>query len=48
VIFGHIALNQIKNSGGREGGTGVAISGLVLGYFGLAMLLLVILAAAFN
>jgi hypothetical protein len=47
VIFGHVALNQIKGSGGREGGSGLAVAGLVLGYMGLATLLLVILVAIF-
>jgi Domain of unknown function (DUF1707)/Domain of unknown function (DUF4190) len=47
VIFGHIALNQIKDSGGREGGSGLAIAGLCLGYLGIATLTLVILAALF-
>ena len=42
VIFGHIAIGQIKRSGGRESGTGLAIAGLVLGYMGVATLLLVI------
>ena len=45
VIFGHIALGQISRSGGREGGSGMAIAGLVLGYFGIATLLFVVLAA---
>jgi hypothetical protein len=45
VIFGHIALGQINRSGGREGGSGLAIAGLVLGYMGVATLLFVILAA---
>jgi hypothetical protein len=42
VILGHIALGQINRSGGRESGTGLAIAGLVLGYMGVATLLLVI------
>jgi len=33
VILGHIALNQIKNTG--EGGRGLAIAGLVIGYIGI-------------
>jgi len=33
VICGHIALGQIKRTG--EGGRGLAIAGLVLGYLGL-------------
>jgi hypothetical protein len=47
VIFGHVALGQIKASGGREQGSGLAIAGLVLGYMGLATLLLVILVSVF-
>lgn len=35
VICGHIALNQIKQTG--EGGRGLAIAGLVLGYLGLVV-----------
>lgn len=42
VIFGHIAISQINRSGGRETGTGLAVGGLVLGYIGVASLLLVI------
>ena len=40
VVLGHIALAQIRASGGRESGHGVAIAGLVLGYGGLATFLL--------
>lgn len=47
VICGHVALAQIKRSNGRETGQGLAITGLVFGWFGVAMLLLVILKAAF-
>jgi hypothetical protein len=45
VILGHVALRQIKQSGGRETGNGLAIAGLVLGYMGVATLLLVLAAA---
>jgi hypothetical protein len=34
VIFGHIALGQIKRSG--QSGKGMAVAGLVLGYIGIA------------
>jgi hypothetical protein len=47
VIFGHVALSQIKTSKGAQEGNGLAIAGLVLGYMGLATLLLVILVSAF-
>jgi Domain of unknown function (DUF4190) len=33
IILGHIALSQIKRTG--EGGRGLAIAGLVIGYIGL-------------
>jgi hypothetical protein len=38
VIFGHIALAQIKKTG--QGGHGMAVAGLVLGYIGVGVLLL--------
>lgn len=40
VIFGHVALGQIKKSGETQGGKGLAIAGLVLGYLGIATLVL--------
>lgn len=43
VIFGHVALSQIKKSNGAQGGRGFAIAGLILGYLALALLLLSIL-----
>lgn len=46
VIFGHVALHQIRTSGqaGRpQGGRGMAIAGLVLGYIGLAFLTVALL-----
>jgi Domain of unknown function (DUF4190)/Domain of unknown function (DUF1707) len=42
IVFGHVALNQIARSG--QAGRGLAITGLVLGYLGLATLLAVLLA----
>jgi hypothetical protein len=45
VVFGHIALRQIKESGGRETGSGYAIAGLVLGYMGVVTLLLFLAVA---
>jgi hypothetical protein len=40
VIFGHVALSQIKQSGGRQTGSGLAVAGLVLGYLELSFLAL--------
>lgn len=46
VIFGHIALGQIKRTG--QGGHGIALAGLILGYIGgAAVLVLVITFAIF-
>jgi hypothetical protein len=41
VVFGHVALSQIRQRG--QAGRGMAIAGLVLGYVGLGFLALVIL-----
>lgn len=42
IIFGHVALSQIKRTG--EDGRGLAIAGLIFGYLGLAALILLGLA----
>lgn len=42
IILGHIALNQIKRTG--EGGRGLAIAGLVIGYLGLLAGIIVVIA----
>jgi hypothetical protein len=41
VICGHAVRSRIKHSGGALRGEGMAISGLVLGYIGLALSVLV-------
>jgi hypothetical protein len=40
IVFGHVALSQIKQSGGRQTGYGLALAGLVLGYIEVGFLLL--------
>ena len=45
VVMGHVALRQIAQSGGRQSGRAVALTGLALGYIGLAALLFVLLFA---
>jgi hypothetical protein len=42
IVFGHIARSQIRETG--EAGDGMAITGLVLGYTGVVLPLLAILA----
>ena len=43
VVTGHMARTQIKQSMGAEGGDGLAVAGLILGYASLALNCLVIL-----
>jgi hypothetical protein len=47
IIFGHISLRQIKRSNGIQGGRGMAIAGLVLGYGAVGWILLIILVTNF-
>lgn len=44
VICGHIALNQIKRTG--EGGRGLALAGVIVGYVGIGLPLLIGIAYA--
>jgi hypothetical protein len=43
VIFGHIALSQIKRANGWKTGRGMAIAGVVLGWIGMVTLALFII-----
>jgi type IV pilus assembly protein PilA len=45
IILGHISLSEIRKSAGRQTGEGLAIAGLVLGYSGLAVIPVLIIAA---
>jgi hypothetical protein len=45
VIFGFVARKQIRQSGGRQGGGGMAIAGIVLGFVGIVGLVLWIILA---
>ncbi len=40
VIFGFVARKQIKDSGGRQSGSGMALAGIILGSVGVASLVL--------
>jgi uncharacterized protein DUF4190 len=40
VIFGNVALAQIQQSGGVQRGRGLAIAGIVLGWVGVALIVL--------
>jgi hypothetical protein len=43
IVFGHVAIGQIRRQQGREGGFGIAVAGLALGYFGALTFLMFVL-----
>jgi len=45
LIFGYIGKSQIDRSGGQQSGRGMAIAGIVLGWIGVGMLVLIIIFA---
>ena len=45
LVFGYIALSQIKRSEGTQSGRGMAIAGVVLGWVGVAVIVLVSIVA---
>jgi len=45
VVFGHLSYSEINRSAGRLKGRGMAIAGLILGYFGMALIPFLIIAA---
>lgn len=45
IVFGHVALGQVRRSKVPEGGRGLAIAGLALGYFGALTLAVALLFA---
>jgi hypothetical protein len=42
LVFGYVGRSRIKSSGGREGGSGMAIAGIVLGWVGIGIDLLIV------
>jgi len=48
LIFGYVALNQIRATGDTQQGRGMAIAGVVLGWIGIGLLVLVLVVAAAN
>src|SRR5688572_22849002 len=40
LVFGYVAKRQIDDSGGRQGGRGLAVAGIVLGWIGVGMIVL--------
>jgi hypothetical protein len=50
LVFGYIGKSQIDQSGGQQTGRGLAIAGIVLGWVGVAgvVILIIAIASAFN
>lgn len=46
IIFGHLAKSDIRKSGGRLQGDGMALAGLILGYLSVAFIPVVLILAA--
>ncbi len=46
VVLGHMAKRQIAESNGRQTGAGLATAGLVIGYIGIGILLIYVIALA--
>src|SRR5579864_5660355 len=46
IIFGHVSRSDIRRSGGRKTGAGMALAGLILGYFGIALIAVILIIAA--
>lgn len=42
IVLGHIALEQIEDSGGTKSGRGMAIAGIVLGWVGIGIVALLV------
>jgi hypothetical protein len=46
IIFGHLALRQIRNAQGWQRGRGQALAGLWLGYLGVATLIVSVIVTS--
>ena len=46
VVFGHVALRQLKANGDAQRGRGLAIAGMALGYIALAVFAVALIATA--
>jgi hypothetical protein len=46
IVLGFVAQSQIRKSGGRQGGEGLARAGIILGFIGLAAIILLFVVAA--
>ena len=47
IIFGHISRGTIHRSGGRIGGAGMSLAGLITGYIALIIVTVILIALGF-
>jgi hypothetical protein len=47
VIFGHVSRGAIRRSAGRLSGSGMALAGLITGYAGMLLAVIILVTAAF-
>jgi hypothetical protein len=45
LVFGYIAKNQIDQSGGTQQGRGMAVAGIIIGWVGVGLVVLIIVIA---
>jgi hypothetical protein len=48
IIFGFVARSQIRKSNGTQGGEGLALAGIIVGFAWIAILILIFIVAATN
>ena len=46
IVLGFVARNQIRESHGRQGGDGLALAGIVLGFVAITLLIAIIVLGA--
>jgi hypothetical protein len=48
IIFGFVALSQIRQSQGRQGGSGLAKAGIIVGFAVIALFIVLVLIGRSN
>jgi hypothetical protein len=48
VVFGFVARSQIRRSGGTQGGDGLALAGIIVGFAWIALLVILVIVDAAN
>jgi hypothetical protein len=48
IVFGFVARSQIRRSNGSQGGEGLALAGIIVGFAWIAILIVIIVVAAAN